>query len=72
VAPRKEITTSEGLRVGLVLLGTVTSVLLLTTVVGLLLQRTLGFGPIAFAICIVMGVLAATIIVLLRVVKELK
>ncbi len=72
MTPRKEITTSEGLRVGLVLLGTVTSVLLLTTVVGLLLQRTLGLGPIALAICIIVGVIVATVVVLLRVVKELK
>jgi F0F1-type ATP synthase assembly protein I len=67
----KRISATEGIWFGLLLLGQVTGVLVVTAIAGVLLDKGFGTSPIFFALGVAVGSIWATVTVLLTVRKEL-
>lgn len=66
--PRK-LTAAQGLWIGLLLLGQVTAILILTAVGGYLVDLSFGTAPFGLAGSVVLGGMGATVLVLKEVAR---
>lgn len=68
----KKISSQQGLLFGVVLLGQVTGILVATAAAGFLADALLDTRPLGIAIAVVVGSVWASVVVLTKVVKEMR
>lgn len=65
----KDISTGKGLWIGLLILGQVTAILVLTAIAGYVLDQVFETAPFALAGSVIIGGIGATVIVVREVAK---